>query len=533
MASFGVSQLDAERRRLERRRALVDILQKQAMAGPEAPTMPGAQMSPYQGLAKMGEALIAALANRAQEKREQAFAGKEKEEAKNQAQSVVDYLMPSEFKPPAVGEQLSPTVTSAIPSQLNLTTPMRPIPQNVQQAQMANAIVTPQVPEPVAPPAPPSQEPQASPYTRNMASALANYAQNQGQRQAFTNALATGGPLAGVMMQDIMNKRKLQSEYEQQKRIKELSPDYEVLGQGQQLINPKTGEVVARNVAPVKPVSLFAEPTIKDYTPESIAKYLKTENPADLVPRKPEEKPSATARPMTQQEVDAYNTANRAVILNAGGTEKDVQNFTLKAGQPISAADDMRSSIGQWVGGAQAKATRAFANANKESKADSTTRTSVFNAYSPAIDSAERFGLMADAAEKAKKGDQQAGLALLSNHLGMTAGLQKGMRITKGMYEEAINSRPWLQGAAAKFSSDGYLGGVALSSKQIDEMLNNAEDRFRGDVQSGISKHHYWDPKNEVAPPERLPSKSVIQYYLNTYKSIAKKKMIEDGWSVQ
>ena len=39
--SFGLNPLDAERKRLERRRALVDILQKQAMTGPQAPTMPG------------------------------------------------------------------------------------------------------------------------------------------------------------------------------------------------------------------------------------------------------------------------------------------------------------------------------------------------------------------------------------------------------------------------------------------------------------------------------------------------------------
>lgn len=93
MASFGVSPLDAERRRLERRRALVDILQKQAMAGPQAPTMPGAQMSPYQGLAKMGEALIAALANRAQEKREKAFAGEEQKQALKTGEDIAGMLI--------------------------------------------------------------------------------------------------------------------------------------------------------------------------------------------------------------------------------------------------------------------------------------------------------------------------------------------------------------------------------------------------------------------------------------------------------
>jgi hypothetical protein len=102
--SFGLNPLDAERKRLERRRALVDILQKQALAGPQAPTMPGAQMSPYQGLASMGQALISALTNRAQEKREKEFAGKELEQAKKGAARIAETLIPQ-------GPDLGPAVT--------------------------------------------------------------------------------------------------------------------------------------------------------------------------------------------------------------------------------------------------------------------------------------------------------------------------------------------------------------------------------------------------------------------------------------
>lgn len=104
--SFGLNPLDAERKRLERRRALVDILQKQALAGPEMPNVPGAQMSPYQGLAKMGEALIAALANRAQEKREKEFAGKELAQKQQEATGIAQMLMP---KGPNLGPAVTPT----------------------------------------------------------------------------------------------------------------------------------------------------------------------------------------------------------------------------------------------------------------------------------------------------------------------------------------------------------------------------------------------------------------------------------------
>lgn len=212
MASFGVSPLDAERRRLERRRALVDILQKQALAGPEMPNVPGAQMSPYQGLAKMGEALIAALANRAQEKREKEFAGKELEQQKQTAQAMTDYLMPYKpYTPPTPGMVETPTEMAPISSQLNLTTPMRPIPQNVQQLQAASQMRAPEMPEPVSAPPQPQGE-QRSPYGAMLAGAVTRFGENQNQRTALASALASGSPLGNIMAQDIVSQRNRKQE---------------------------------------------------------------------------------------------------------------------------------------------------------------------------------------------------------------------------------------------------------------------------------------------------------------------------------
>lgn len=85
-----------------------------------------------------------------------------------------------------------------------------------------------------------------------------------------------------------------------------------------------------------------------------------------------------------------------------------------------------------------------------------------------------RYRSMAGSLPKAKAGDQQAMLNLLTNHIGMTLGMQKGARITKDILHEAQKSTPWLQGLEAKFGSDGYMSGVTLSAPQMDQMMGLA-----------------------------------------------------------
>ena len=81
---------------------------------------------------------------------------------------------------------------------------------------------------------------------------------------------------------------------------------------------------------------------------------------------------------------------------------------------------------------------------------------------------------MVDSLPKAKAGDQQAMLNLLTNHIGMTLGLQKGARITKDILNEATQSAPWLARIKSKFDNQGYLSGVTLTPEQMDSMMGLA-----------------------------------------------------------
>jgi hypothetical protein len=88
-----------------------------------------------------------------------------------------------------------------------------------------------------------------------------------------------------------------------------------------------------------------------------------------------------------------------------------------------------------------------------------------------------RWRSMNEAYPKALKGDQQAMVSLLTNHIGMTLGMQKGARITKDILNEAQKSTPWLQGVKAKFDRDGYLSGITLTPQQMEQMIGLAKDQ--------------------------------------------------------
>lgn len=100
-------------------------------------------------------------------------------------------------------------------------------------------------------------------------------------------------------------------------------------------------------------------------------------------------------------------------------------------------------------------------------------------------------------------GDQQAMLSLLANHIGMTLGLQKGARITQAIYEEAMQSAPWLARVKSKFDKDGYLTGVTLTPEQMNQMMQLA-DQKRGYLweQAQQTGANYGVPLN-VAPMQR------------------------------
>jgi len=96
---------------------------------------------------------------------------------------------------------------------------------------------------------------------------------------------------------------------------------------------------------------------------------------------------------------------------------------------------------------------------------------------SGAHDADFRYRSMNDSYPKAQKGDQQAMMNLLTNHIGMTLGLQKGARITKDILQEAQKSTPWLQGVEAKFDDRGYLSGLTLTNEQMGQMMDLAKSQ--------------------------------------------------------
>jgi hypothetical protein len=166
-------------------------------------------------------------------------------------------------------------------------------------------------------------------------------------------------------------------------------------------------------------------------------------------------------------------------------------------------------------------------------KQDKTTQQAAYKAYTPALDSAERMNIMTQNAEEALRGNQQAGLSLLSNHIGMTMGLVKGARINKEIYKEAEQSQPWLQGVTAHFDSQGYLSGVALSPPQIGNMVDLAPGRMSQDISKARNEAKYMGAQDDG--PDRTPSRSTMRYYLfkaNGDKEKAKAAAAADGWSV-
>lgn len=79
---------------------------------------------------------------------------------------------------------------------------------------------------------------------------------------------------------------------------------------------------------------------------------------------------------------------------------------------------------------------------------------------------------------RALGGDQQAMISLVANHIGMTLGAQKGARINQAVWDEAVQSTPWLSRVGAKFDSRGYLSGVTLAPDQMRQMVGLAHEKL-------------------------------------------------------
>lgn len=103
--------------------------------------------------------------------------------------------------------------------------------------------------------------------------------------------------------------------------------------------------------------------------------------------------------------------------------------------------------------------------------------------WKPAMDAGLQLQNMRQSYGDALKGNQQAMVNLVSNHVGMTIGSQPGARINQEQWMEAMQSAPWLQRVQARFDSQGYLTGVVLSPEQMRQMVTLGEQRYRLQVQ--------------------------------------------------
>jgi hypothetical protein len=190
-----------------------------------------------------------------------------------------------------------------------------------------------------------------------------------------------------------------------------------------------------------------------------------------------------------------------AAIVNGWNTQESVRNGIKLVPQPdgtiqaVPVTEGSVTSRGALGGGASgtppSSTTPAATPQTPRAGAGAPGRTvgghapkPVTDAFSTYNQSAERLNVMTDALPDALAGDQQAMLNLLSNHLGMTMGLQKGARMNQALIAEAQKSAPWLQGMQTKFDGRGYLSGVTLTPQQMQSMVKLAQDRAQQDYQA-------------------------------------------------
>lgn len=120
---------------------------------------------------------------------------------------------------------------------------------------------------------------------------------------------------------------------------------------------------------------------------------------------------------------------------------------------------------------------QSFQNAIAKSQFDNAQKivTSANTDYQSALDRVKT--MERNRASALKNGDQQGMLSLLTNHIGMTLGAQKGARITQAILQEAQSSMPLLEKIESKFDSRGFLSGVTLGPEQMQFMVDLAHER--------------------------------------------------------
>ena len=125
-----------------------------------------------------------------------------------------------------------------------------------------------------------------------------------------------------------------------------------------------------------------------------------------------------------------------------------------------------------------------------------------------------RFDLMTNSYQKAMAdpGNQQAQLLLLTNHIGMTLGAQKGARITQAILDEAKASGYLDERIEAHFGPDGVMTGVVLTPRQMTQMMDLAKDKLLADSNKVQQMEMYFNAQGgqratpRFTPPANAPS---------------------------
>lgn len=141
------------------------------------------------------------------------------------------------------------------------------------------------------------------------------------------------------------------------------------------------------------------------------------------------------------------------------------------------------------------------------------TNPAVAKSFDTLNQSQERLQVMQTALPDAMKGDQQAMVNLLYNHIGMTTGLQKGARITQTIVDEAQKSAPLSARILARIGvgntldvTPTILSGIVLTPGQMNSMVRLAQERVAADqnsynrVRSAV-KGNYGMGNGVPAPP--------------------------------
>lgn len=157
----------------------------------------------------------------------------------------------------------------------------------------------------------------------------------------------------------------------------------------------------------------------------------------------------------------------------------------------------------------------------------------VVQTYKPALDAAGNFNQLTDAAVPAMKGDQQAMLEVLMQHVKLINNVDKVSRPTTTMFNTFADSQPWLQKVEKKFDSNGYRSGIVLAPEQIQSIV----DQDRSIVANQVGKANVEGKTRgfSTPAPDREPGTNTQKMYLNKAGGDVKKAraaMAADGWSV-